>query len=501
MKNKCQVCLFLLPVIFLRMFILFDAGFGKIGGDNFFAQAPDSLWTKTFGGMGNENGSEVQQTSDGGYIIVGTTSSHGIGESDLWLVKTNADGDTLWTRTYGGMYNDDGNGVQQTNDGGYIIIGSIGLSESDHSVPWLIKTNADGDTLWTKTYGGDGIGWGGSVLQTTDGGYIIAGSSFDTSGALLRPGTLWLMKTNANGDSLWKKIYGDRRSRVIGGEFVRHTTDGGYIIVSEKIGILDIYFSSDIWLIKTNYIGDTLWTKTYRAKSYSLYPFSFSGSVLQTADSGYIIVGSNTMLHAGYVACFIKTDSNGDTLWTKEYGNGVERGFSVQQTADGGFIFTGSRLFRTDASGDTLWTRNYGGLGRCIQQTTDDGYIITGYKERSDSTYTQTDLWLLRIAPDTAVVSIKISSSNVPASFNLQQNYPNPFNSSTVISYQLPVSRQVELSIYNLLGQKIVTLVSEKQLAGIYKISWDARGLASGVYLYRLEAGEFVQVKKLILMR
>ncbi|MCG2676856.1 hypothetical protein L6304_06800, partial [bacterium] len=148
------------------------------------AQAPDTLWTKTYGGKGFDEGSSVQQTSDGGYIIAGCTGSFAGRWLDVYLVRTDANGNALWTKTYGGKDIDGGSSVQQTSDGGYIIAGyteSFGAGGQD---VYLIRTDANGNALWTKTYGGKDNDGGSSVQQTSDGGYIIAGctGSFGAGG-------------------------------------------------------------------------------------------------------------------------------------------------------------------------------------------------------------------------------------------------------------------------------------------------------------------------------
>jgi len=143
-------------------------------------------WWRTYGGTSGDGGYSVQQTSDGGYIIAGLTASFGAGGGDVYLIKTSASGDTLWTRTYGGTSYDYGNSVQQTSDGGYIITGTTASFGAGSEDVYLIKTNASGDTLWTRAHGGTSPDWGHSVRQTSDGGYIVAGTtaSFGAGGTM-----------------------------------------------------------------------------------------------------------------------------------------------------------------------------------------------------------------------------------------------------------------------------------------------------------------------------
>jgi hypothetical protein len=164
----------------------------------------DTLWTRTYGGTDYDYSYSVQQTSDGGYIIAGWTSSFG-NQDQFYLVKTNSRGDTLWSRTYGGTNNDWCFSAQQTADMGYIIAGETN-SFGNSWQAYLVKTNASGDTLWTKTYGGAGSDCGYSVQQTSDTGYIVAGwtNSFGNGYQV------YLIQTNAAGDTLWTRVYGGR---------------------------------------------------------------------------------------------------------------------------------------------------------------------------------------------------------------------------------------------------------------------------------------------------
>ena len=289
--------------------------------------AHSDTWTRTYGGIGFDFGREVQETEDGGFIIVGWTNSFGAGDYDVYLIRTDANGDTLWTKTYGGTDYDWGYSIQQMEDGGFIIVGGTNsFGAGDYDV-YLIRTDANGDTLWTKTYGGADREWGYSIQQTEDGGFIVAGftRSFGAGGS-----DVYLIRTDANGDALWIKTYGGVNSDW--GNSIQQTKDGGFIIVggTNSFGAGDY----DVYLIRTDANGDTLWTRTYGSADYD----DCGASVQQTKDGGFIIVGGTRSFGAGdYDVYLIRTDANGDTLWTRTYGSADydDYGASVQQTEDG----------------------------------------------------------------------------------------------------------------------------------------------------------------------
>jgi hypothetical protein len=489
----------------LSLFNLFLIIFTLLSIQYQFAQAPDTLWTKIFGGSDDEFGYFAEQTSDGGYIITGWTKSFGAGLNDVWLVKTNSMGDTLWTKTYGGNKDENVSCVQQTSDGGYIL-----FTESDSFDPtywkvWLIKTDATGDTSWTKLIGESKHYFVQSGLEISGGDYIFVGYH-KASGAGQED--LWLVKTDASGDTIWTKTYGGGEGDL--SSSIKQTNDGGYIISAstKSFGAGDY----DCWLIRTDASGDTIWTKTYGGTN-----SDYANSVQQTSDNGFILAGATRSFGTANNyndVWLIKTNSLGDTIWTKTFGGSYHDGaLSVQQTLDGGYIlvgYTGSFgagnndvwLIKTNASGDTLWTKTLGGIywdvGRSIEQTSDGGYIIGGdYYETSTNSY---DFWLIKIATDQNEVE-PLEEGNIPDNYILKQNYPNPFNPVTTIDFGVPVSEFVTLAIYNLLGEQVGLIVNEELSAGNYKANWDAKDLTSGVYFYRIQAGEFVQSYKMILIK
>ena len=347
-------------------------------------------WTKTYGGIGREEARSGIQTSDGGYALVGHTTSATAGSFDFWFIRTDANGNMLWSKTYGGIDNDQANSVIQTSDGGYAITGhtnSYGAGQSDF---WLIKTDANGNAQWNKTYGGTGVDWPYSVIQTGDGGYAVGGvtTSYSTSY------DFWLVKTDASGNAQWNKTYGG--TGFDEGWSVIQTSDGGYAIAGETrsygAGI------GDFWLVKTADNGITQWNKTYGGITSDK-----AHCVVQTSDGGYAIAGDTSISDYDDDAWLVKTDANGNAQWNKTYGgsNG-DYAYSVVQTSEGGYAMGGCTWsygafqgdfwqIKTDANGNTLWSRAHGVMGDdwgySIVQTSDGGCAIAGHTYISGSNF------------------------------------------------------------------------------------------------------------------
>lgn len=382
---------------------------------------PQEEWNRTYGGSSDDVGTYGQQTKDGGYIITGYTSSYGADapfswlikvqhRGDLWLIKTDAEGQKEWDRTYGGLGKDLGFFVQQTKDEGYIIVGGkksfwiIGSYDL-----WIIKTDAKGNVLWDRTFGGSGEDLGFSVQQTNDDGYIIAGYTSFTNGK-----KAWIIKIDSQGNKQLDMATGRADSEAAS---IGLTKDGGYIITgytpSSGSG------KEDVWLIKTNSKLHWDWLKTFGGPNRDL-----GLSVQETEDGGYIIAGLTESFGAGKGDVWlIKTDPKGDREWDRTFGgSNFDSGASVQQTRDGGYIVTGyntttidnvgsySRLFnsdnigrvwliKTDSEGIELWNETFGGTrndwGNSVQETRDGGYIITGVTESYGAG--KEDVWLIKV--------------------------------------------------------------------------------------------------------
>ena len=339
-----------------------------------------TLFTKNFGGNLWDYGNSVQQTIDGGYIITGEISSSENGSSDIWLIKTDSEGQEEWNQTFDGNDRDYGKSVKQTVDGGYIIIGSTG-SDYYYDV-WLIKTDPKGTEEWNQTFGGDNKDYGNSVQQTIDGGYIITGeisSSGNGSSDVL------LIKTDQQGQEEWIQTFGGSDYDI--GNSIEQTYDGGYIITGSTRSYGN--GSSDVLLIKTDQQGQEEWIQTFGGGYIDI-----GNSIKQTSDNGYIITGyTQSYGNGSRDVWLIKTNSQGNEEWNQTFGGSyIDIGNSIQQTIDGGYIITGSRgtdyysdlwLIKTDYQGNEEWNQTFGGndydFGNSVQQTTDDGYIIIGH--------------------------------------------------------------------------------------------------------------------------
>ena len=457
-----------------------------------FAQAPDTMWTNTFGGLNDETPACIQITNDNGFIILGTTQSFGAGQQDIYLIKTDSIGNEEWSKTYGGSSWDEGSDILTADDGGYLMMGNT-WSFTPGGI-WLLRLNSIGDTLWTKHFGDMNWDSGLYMIKTSDGGYAIIGGNYYSGFGLI---DLWIIKIDSSGNKLWEKLYGGV-SYDFGASIIQ-TPDDGYLV----LGSSQISDTSDpeVWLIRTNSNGDSLWTKKFG--------IGIGESIVETSDGNYLITTSHPMFINSKI---LNIDPDGNLLWSKSFDTSLEHGNSVVRCPDDGFIIAGYTsmiiygqadvvITKINADGDTLWVKMLGGsdqeMGRSICKTVNSEYIILG------STNAQgaggTDLWLILLEKESpsSVENYLVS----PNSFSLTQNYPNPFNPSTKISWQSPVGSWQTLKIYDVLGNEVATLVNEYKPAGRYEVEWNASELPSGVYFYQLRAENYIETKKMTLVK
>ena len=492
---------------------------------------------KTYGASGNDQAYCVQQTNDDGFIAVGQTASFNPNfYFDIYLIKLNWMGDTLWTRWYRqGSYSLEPRYVEQNSDSGYIICGKAGNSS------FLLRTNASGNTIWSKIIVGFNFITANEVHQTGDGGFIVIA----TVSPLTGPDYILLLKTDAGGNITWQKILSSGAANYDDGYSVRQTNDGGYILTGATI---NPSVSSGMLLVKTDTAGSILWAKTFNAPG----TFNIGWSVRQTADDGYIIGGQTYTTN--YDAYIIKTNSTGDTLWTRAYGGAnPDYARAVQETSDGGYLLTGytqsfgaggadGYLLKTDSDGDLSWSKAFGGSNPDLfyfgTQTSDAGYVAAGStvsfgSGSADAYLVKTDAggnsgcneinagtveYVPPCIPGTVIFTV-ISVVTAPAlslttgsggtatslclttGIHEMENeelpitiYPNPFSNETTISFSGFV-QSGEVEIFTMHGKKVYS----NKIVNATEVNVRVENMTPGMYFVKLHDGKNLLVRKVII--
>ncbi len=392
-------------------------GCGK-GGDEHIGSGA-VCGEKTFGGTGNDVASSIQQTSDGGYIVAGSTYSKGAGGRDAWVLKLNQDLNLVLDKTYGKDNLDEIFSIQQTSDGEYIAAGSAAppLKENiNYTNAWVLKLDSAGNLIWDKTFGGskggEEIDEAYSAQETSDGGYVVAG--FITAvNNISWDKDAWILKLDSAGNSIFEKTY----NRSTFNQFksddrayaVQQTSDGGYIVAGETDSQLKNSSSLDVWILKLDSAGNLIWDKTFGASGVAMDDGAFS--IQQTTDGGYIVAGRAELTKADDSDVWIlKLAQDGSLVWDKSYGGSDwwDQANSVQQTSEEGYIVAGSTnskgaggwdawVLKLDSAGNLIWDKTFGGneddMAGSVRQTSDGGYIVAGRKEKEYNV----DVWILKL--------------------------------------------------------------------------------------------------------
>lgn len=357
---------------------------------------------KTFSGTGELMANDIHQTTDGGYIIAGTGNYSYMSSGDMLLMKLDAQGDTMWTKFFGGFAAESGNAVVETSDGGYLIAGSTNSFGAGGMDAFLVKTDLNGNFLWSKTIGTIGNDAAYGLLETADGGFVFAGNEL-TYGL---NGYAHLVKTDANGNVVWSKTYGNNLRKNYGFA-LKQTLDNGFIIGGYENNYLTT--NDEFSLIKTDSVGTMQWYKSYGDLNYE-----HNFTVCATPDGGFAIAGINFELPGyNYDVNLLKTGADGTLKWTKSYGGaGHEDVYALTTTSDGGFVFAGSSntfsgyqngfYTKTDSIGSVAWSKTTSGTGydifQTVIQTNDGGFILAGVK---DEVYgVSGNLFIVKTDPD-----------------------------------------------------------------------------------------------------
>ncbi|MCE3280517.1 MAG: hypothetical protein K0S44_2708 [Bacteroidetes bacterium] len=457
---------------------------------------------KVYGGSSYDYGYAVTQTYDKGYVVVGASSSFGSGNMDAVLLKVDSLGVETFHRTYGGINIDHAYSVKETSDSGLVIAGytnSVGFGGYDM---FLVRTNKMGDTIWTKTFGGSNWDFAYSAQQTTDGGFIIAGSTYSYGEG---NSDMYLVKTNSNGDTTWTKTFGGSNDDEA--KSVKQTSDGGYIIAGTTKSYGDL--NGDMYIVKTNVSGDTLWTYRFAG---SLEDAAYD--ITETPSRYLVVgktksAASNFGNFQGYT---IELSFSGNVLNNFDYGGSAEDGLNAVTYSSGGrFAVLGYTYSYGGGAGTNdyyLFIHNpfngyhpctFGGIkmdhAYALQNTADGGYIICG----TSNSYSSFDhIYLVKTDSNgvssgivtTHVVGIG-SNTEIKTDFII---YPNP--TSNKLYLQLPDAPYLIVRLHDMLGKE---LFSEKLRTGRSEMEINVDEFANGLYFISIEYDGRISSKRLVI--
>ncbi|MGD8538482.1 MAG: DJ-1/PfpI family protein [Candidatus Aminicenantes bacterium] len=298
------------------------------------------LWAKSYGGAGTEYGYDCAAV-DGAFLIAGYTTSYGKGSKDVYLLKLDSDGKEVWSKTFGGTNWDVGMAVEGDAKNGYVVCGfthSFGAGEED---VYVIKTDSDGNEIWSKTFGGKRYEYGNSIHLFNDGGCLV-GATTGTFGK--GNADFYLIKLDADGNEVWNKAYGNKGRRGYGfdwGHSMSLSGDGGSVLVGQT----DSQDIMDAHVVKFDAKGNVLWTRSFGNEPF----YDYGHSVCEMKEGIYVVCGVTKSIQGNNDISLAKLDSNGKVLWEGSYGSaGSDWGSSIIDTKDGHCILTG----HTDSSGE-----------------------------------------------------------------------------------------------------------------------------------------------------
>ena len=408
-------------------------------------------WSENYGGFLNDGANALIQTTDGGYLAVGSARSNNMnltvnyGKADYWIIKVDSLGELEWQASFGGSENDIASDAVQAPDGGYIVVGGavsfdvdvIGNNGSEDV--WVLKLDSNGNLQWSRTFGGSGNERAEAVDLTTDGNYVIAGYSESFDGDIGENNgdfDYWLLKIDGSGNLLWERSFGGSLSDF--GFDVKQANDGGYLMAGSTISnngdVNDNNGFYDYWVVKTDANGDLLWTQNYggtlEERAYSIALTLDGGAIVSgTSNSSDWDVQGNS---GSYDYWLTKIDADGNLVWGATFGGPLEdRSFSVTALADGDYLAAGyslseggvvsanygsfdAWLIKFDDNGNLIWEKNLGGAQEdrlySVIARTDGGYAGAGFSTSEDidlpDNFGDKDLWIISLSPDTLSIDL-----------------------------------------------------------------------------------------------
>ena len=496
-----------------------------------FSQTPSIEWEKSFGGSDSDIPSKMFLTSDNGYVIAGSSRSNdgdltqNQGTHDYWVVKISSTGQLEWQKSLGGSQGETAYSIIQTNEGGYIVSGFTRSYTNDGDITvhyggediWVVKLDSQGNIEWEKSYGGSSNEGGNDIIQTIDGGYIIAGSSSSDDGDVSnnKGGVdYWVVKITNTGMIEWEKNYGG--SGNDSAERILQLNDGSYIIVgtttSNDGDVSSNQGGNDFWIVKLQPDGLIEWEKTFGGSSSDV-----AKSINTTDDGGFIVAGytrsSDGNISTNYGGTdywVLKLSVSGNLQWEKSYGGtGEDYGEMVKQTQSGNYIISGysgsndiqvsnnhgsvdSWVMETNTSGSIIWAKCYGGSNWDSSSdfvfTNDNSIVFCGRTDSNDGDVSEnngnSDYWIVKLEPNILNISEFNSRSII---------YPNPVSEILKISCKNPIKNVI---IYNSLGQQML-----QKAVNDFHIEINLSSLSEGSYVVKIIYSDFEEIQKFLINR
>lgn len=516
----------------LTLLILFE---GRIS----FAQIPTLQWSHCFGGSQYDIGYDVEVTNDNCFLVISNTLSNdgdivlNHGSADVWVIKLDSTGNTMWQRSYGGSNGDGSAAICKTYDGMSVIGGGSSSIDGDLTFNqgsadyWVFKIDNVGNIVWQNTYGGSGPEFIRSIWATSDSGFVAVGDCDSDDGDVTghhgvasSDPDIWVIKIDSLGQLVWQKslggIYGEEGYGVCQNRFGDYYIAGNCAIPTGDVTAN--YGGFDFWIVKLNDQGNIIWERSLGGSS-SESP----NSILPTWDGGCIVTGESSSIdgdvtgnHGGADVWVVKIDSSGVIQWQRSYGgSGGEGGWNIRKTNDGGYVvlagsssmdgevsgqhgFLDFWLFKIDSLGNLLWQNCFG--GSLIEQPAsvapidDENFMLVGYTYSNDGDVfgnhvgtcnqlgdTCVEIWVAKVDVLTSVNEIKSDKDNL--------SFPNPVINSIHLD-SLEIDDQI--NIVNLFGN-----ICFQTTASTTNMLIDVSDLPCGMYLIQIANHKSIRFVKL----
>jgi len=457
-------------------------------------------------------GFAVLEMPDKGFAIAGAQgSSMSASTYNMRLIKTDINGDVLWTSDFGGNDEDRAYDMAIAPDQGFVLTGFTKSTGAGGKDLFIVKTDANGNQEWEKTYGYETDELGYSITNAADGGYFIAGKTYRYDGS----GDLWFMKVDARGDSLWTRIYGgDRRDEV--GQ-VHRTADGGYIFAGTRGHALSLGYITNIYVIRFDAGGDTLWTREIGSDDY----WETGGDILEQDDGTFLLVGYYR--NKEYIA---KLDHDGKTLWEKMSDQEQNGGFhSIARQSDGLLLLSknefGSKylinvsIYDPDGNFISSDTAAYSpgnvympttAYANDAQPTSEGGYVAAG-SGRIAGDVNNWNIVLYRKGG--TLTLLPLPPLGLREWLQAPQNrafkpviiHPNPVSRHASIEFEPGTSGEATLEIFDIQGRRVYKSPPRNVNRGTQMFEWDAGTLPDGLYSCLVRAGKESFSGKMVILK